>query len=337
MSKNYTIVSQTEPKDSEKELVIQIPVDFVKSFSDKVIADFAKEIELPGFRKGHAPIKSVASHVGEFKIFEEASQRAIQETVPSILLEEKIDAITMPHIHLTKIGMDEPIEFKTHLYTMPKVELADYKKIAKAVKKEEPELKPEEVDGYINQILNGRKTKDEEGKEVIPALDDEFVKTLGDFKDVDDFKTKLTENMKNDKELQSAQKRRLQIIEEIIKESKVSLPEVLVEEEQNKMLEEFKGRVESMKMDFNEYLTTIKKTEDDLKTEWKDDSTKRAKMNIILPNIAGLEKIKPENESIDKEIAHLKEHHKDIDEMRARVYIAGILTNEKVFQFLENL
>src|SRR5690606_15951422 len=128
-------------------------------------------------------------------------------------------------------------------------------------------------------------------------------------------------------------------IEAIIKESKVTVPDVLIHEELQKMLDEFRGRVESMKMDFEEYLTTLKKTEDDLKKEWHTDAEKRAKMNVILPAIARKESLKPDQKEIDHEIKHLKEHYKekDIDETRARIYVAHVLTNEKVFQFLENL
>jgi trigger factor len=143
--------------------------------------------------------------------------------------------------------------------------------------------------------------------------------------------------MKAEKVVQESQKRRLQIMEEIIAQTKIKLPEVLVEEEQHKMFDEFKGRVESMKMNFDEYLGAIKKSEEDLKTEWKEDAVKRAKMNVVLPQIAQKEAIKPEESDIEKEISHLKEHYKDLDESRARVYLAGVLTNEAVFKFLETL
>lgn len=337
MSKDYKILKIEDRQEAEKEMVIEISQEFISTFTEKALAEFVKEAEIEGFRKGKAPVQAVKERVGEMALFQEAAQRAIQELIPVILLEEKLDAITMPHVHLTKIAPGNPVEFMMHFFTMPEVELADYKKLTKGIKKESVELKDEEVTGYIDQILNARATKDEAGETVKPELNDEFVKTLGDFKDVADFKTKLSENMKNDKEMQANQKRRIQIIEEIIKETKFKLPEVLVEEEQYKMLDEFRGRVESMKMNFEEYLATIKKTEDELKAEWRDDAVKRAKMNIILPQIANKESIKPDEKDIDHELSAIKEQYKDIDENRARVYIAGVLTNEKVFQFLETL
>jgi FKBP-type peptidyl-prolyl cis-trans isomerase (trigger factor) len=337
MSKDYKIIAQNEPKDAEKELVVEVSAEYIATFLEKELAEFVYEAEIEGFRKGKAPVALVKERVGEFRLFEEATQRAIQELVPVIMLEEKVDAITMPHIHLTKIALNAPVEFKMHFYVMPQVELADYKKIASGIKKETVELKTEEVDGYIEQILSARASKNEAGEEVKPELTDDFVKGLGDFKSVEDFKTRLTENMNAEKGVQASQKRRLEIMEEIIKQTTIKLPEVLVEEEQHKMLDEFKARVESMKMNFEEYLATIKKTEDDLMSEWKEDAVKRAKMNVILPQIGQKESIKPSEELIDKEISHLREHYKDLDESRARVYVAGVLTNEEVFKFLETL
>lgn len=337
MADNYKIISQKERGDCEKEVAVEVSAEYVNTFSDKALADFAKEIEIDGFRKGNAPATMVKERVGEFRIFEEAAQRAIQQVIPLILAEEKFDAITMPHVHLNKLAPGQPVEFMMHFYVMPEVELADYKKIAKSVKKEEAQLKPEEVDGYIEQILNSRATKNEAGESVKPELNDEFVKTLGNFETVDDFKKQLTENMQGDKDTQASQKRRLQIMEEIIKETKMKMPEVLVEEEQHKMFDEFRGRVEGMKMNFEEYLGAIKKTEEELKAEWKEDATKRAKMNMILPNIANKEGLKPSQDAIEHEIKHLKEHYADLDEGRARIYVAGILTNEEVFKFLETL
>ena len=337
MSKDYKIISQSEPSDAEKELVIEVSTEFIGTFSEKALAEFIKEAEIEGFRKGNAPAAIVKERIGEFKLFEEATQRAIQELIPTILLEENINAITMPHVHLTKIALNSPIEFRMHFYVMPEVTLPDYKKIAQEIKKETSELKDEEVTGYIEQILSSRASKNDAGESIKPELTDDFVKGLGEFKDVADFKTRLTENMKAEKEVQASQKRRLEIMEEIIKHATIKLPEVLVEEEQHKMLDEFRGRVESMKMNFEEYLTALKKTEQDLMSEWKEDAVKRAKMNVILPQIAQKESIKPEESAIEKELGHLKEHYKDLDENRARVYLAGVLTNEAVFKFLETL
>jgi len=128
----------------------------------------------------------------------------------------------------------------------------------------------------------------------------------------------------------------MEIMEKIIKDSKIEIPEVLVEEEQERMLHEFKAKVEGFKMDFEEYLKEINKTEDDLKKEWKADAEKRAKMNLILPKIAREEKVKADEKEIENEVKSLKKQHPEIDDFVAKVYVTNVLTNKKVFDLLDN-
>ena len=47
------------------------------------------------------------------------------------------------------------------------------------------------------------------------------------------------------------------------------------------------------------------------------------------------EKIKPEEDQVQKEIEHILSHHKDAPEERVRIFVETMLTNEKVFDFLE--
>ena len=56
----------------------------------------------------------------------------------------------------------------------------------------------------------------------------------------------------------------------------------------------------------------------------------------FLNEIAKAEKIAPTKEDIEAEISHIVEHYQDADRERAAVYAETVLTNEKVFEFLEN-
>ena len=305
---------------------------------------------MKGFRKGTAPEKMIIEKVGEMKIFEEQAYAALHEILPVIMLNEKIEALTSPKIAVTKISPDDDFEFKATFTLMPTVELPDYKKIAKEVKPaDKTEVTEKEVNDYIDYIrksraeaefmkkkTSGEKVDDSE-KEKLHELNDEFVKTLGKFSTLDEFKKQLSENMKAEKEIQVKNKRRTEIIEKIIEKAKVELPDILIEEEKNRMINQYKADIERVGIKFEEYLGQIKKSEDDLKKEWHTDAVKRAKMNLILPKIAAEEKITPDEKRLETEMKHLVEHHKDVDEKVARVYLSHVLTNEKVFEFLENL
>lgn len=336
MKTKYKILEKNDSQNSTSILLVEIDKNFVSSFRQSTINDLKQEIEVDGFRKGKVPESKVIEVSGELKIWEKNAFKAINSLIPSILQDENLNIITMPNVSLIKLAPGVNLEIKMELTLMPEVKLPDYKNIAQSVKKEkETEATEKEIDEYINHIRENKKQIDK--LETAPELNDDFVKSLGNFKDVEDFKKQITENISRDKKLNLDQKRRVEIIEKIIKESEIQLPEILIQEEQEKMLAEFKARVEGFKMDFNEYLKEIKKTEEELKKEWLADSEKRAKMNLILPKIAREENLKPDEKQLEDEVKHLKEHYKDINDNTAKLYVANILTNQKVFEFLESL
>lgn len=344
--KTYKIIDKKELDNSELELEIEISEETISKHREDSIREIGRDIEIDGFRKGNAPQEKILEKVGELSILEKCAYKSINNIVPLIIAQEKIDALTQPSITVTKLALKSPVVFKMKLTLMPEIKLADYKEISKkAAPIKKQEITDKEVDEYIDYIRSQRaqaiamskNEKIDSDKLELPELNDEFVKTLGNFKDVDDFKKQLKENMLQEKEVKEAQRRRLEIIENVISESKIDLPQILVDQELDRMLGKFRHDIESMKMNFDDYLKEIKKSEDDLKKEWKVDAEKRVKMNMILPKIAEAEKLSPNKEEVAKEVAHLKEHHEDIDETHATMYVASVLLNEEVFKFLENV
>ncbi|MDP3726021.1 MAG: hypothetical protein Q8R36_02370, partial [bacterium] len=139
-----------------------------------------------------------------------------------------------------------------------------------------------------------------------------------------------------EKEIRAKEKKRIAIIDGILKKTDVSLPAILVEGELDRMLARFKGNVSSMGSTFEEYLAQIKKTEAELRGGWRGDAEKSAKTQLLLQKIAETEKITVPEEELQKEIGHLSKHHPNTDKERMRQYVEGLLLHEKVFQFLEN-
>lgn len=345
-NEKYKIIKKENLAGNEVQLEVEVPAEVVTSFRADAVKEISSEIEIDGFRKGSAPEKIIVQKVGEMMIFEKASYRAIYNVIPLILASEKIDALTFPNITVTKIAPENTLEFKMNVVSMPVISLPDYKKIAKSVEKEKnTEVTDKEIDEYIDYIRKQRAQglAMSEGKKIdadnleLPAFDDEFVKTLGDFKTVDEFKTKLKENMIEEKTLRNTETNRVKIIEAIVEKVTEEIPTVLVEQETERMFSKFKHDIERFRMKTEDYLAQIKKTEDELKKEWHTDAVKRVKMNLILPKIAEAEKLEVDEKEIEHEVKHLKEHDSTIDEMHARSYVKNVLTNEAVFKFLETL
>lgn len=354
--KNYTDIKINPLPDREVEIIGTITAEKMALMRERALAKIRADLELPGFRKGNAPDNIVAQKVGEMKLMEEAAELALSEEYPNILEEHKIDAIGRPEISITKIGLGSPMEFKVKTSLMPKVKLGDYKKVASSQNLESSkdtkkiEITDKEIEDVIKNIQRNiahQKMHAESGEdehthnhaeikdEDLPEVNDEFAKIIGGFKDVAEMKVKIKENIALEKGMKEKDKKRTAILEAIMEKSTIDLPKIIIDGELEKMLAQFKDDIARAGVSYEDYLKHIKKTEEDLKKEWKDVAVKRAKSQIILNNIAKEENITPKEEEVKKEMEHILSQYKDAERFRVRMYVETFLTNELVFQFLE--
>lgn len=183
----------------------------------------------------------------------------------------------------------------------------------------------------------------------IPEINDNFASSLGKFENLEKLKSSIKDGMKKEKELESKEKRRIEFLDEIIKLSNVDIPQVLINQELHKMKSEFEIQLSQMGMNLDSFLekmsvTGKKRTEEDLKNEWRPQAEKRVMSALILESIAKNQEIKVENEKIEEEMnktiayyKNQKDMEKNIDLGRLYDYTKGVLLNEEVFKYLERL
>ncbi len=348
----YTNIKSSKNENSEVEITGEIPVDALTEYRKKALKEIGNSINIPGFRKGHIPEKVLVEKVGEVYVLEEATELALKDIAPEIIEKNAPDFIGRPHIQLLKVAPDNPVEFKIKIAVLPEIKLPEYKKIAAkemAEKEEKLEVLDKEVDEVIEEVRKQRAHQKfhEENKDAghnhgeedtakhMPEFNDEFVKSLGAFTSVDDFKTKAKDNLLKEKEYRAKEKKRIKILEKLIDETPIKLPTVLVDNEINRMFAQFEGDISSMGLKVEDYLKHIKKTPDDLRKEWLPDAEKRAKLNLILDKIALEEKIVADKETLEHETKHLMAQYKDADPVAVNAYLTTTLTREKVIQMLE--
>jgi trigger factor len=181
--------------------------------------------------------------------------------------------------------------------------------------------------------------KDDEEKELpLPVLTDALVKELGkpgQFENVADFKAKMKEHLGIQKKQDVAAKHRAIITDGIIEQTTVELPQVMIDAEINQMLAQMTEDLTRANLTMDGYLSHIKKTKDELKAEWTPAAEKRAKLQLVLNEIAEKEDIHADAEKVNHEVAHLLEHYKDADKERVRIYVESVLRNEAVMSMLE--
>lgn len=329
---------------SEVEIEGEIGADIFEGYRTHALSHLGENIEVDGFRKGKVPEHILLTKIPEMSFLEEMAEHAIGEHYGKMLEQESIEAIGRPEVAITKIAKGNPLGFKIKTAVMPKVTLPDYKKIAKAKseKQKEVEITDKEVQDTIEQIRKARaphieaKEGETTPEPVLPEYNDEFVKSLGSFENVADFETKMKENLKLEKENQAREKNRLTIMEAVLADTKVEIPNILVEAELDKMLYRMKSDIGNMGLSYDDYLKHLGKTEEAIRAEFRTDAEKRVRMELLLAEVAKAENLKPETEAVEAELSKIMEMYKDADPARARLYVEDTLTHEKVFQFLES-
>ncbi len=353
----YEVKTKKLPK-SEVEIEISFPADFLDFTRKKALKLFSDSLEISGFRKGHIPENIVTEKVGEGKILEEAVDILLKEHFPKIIEQEKLDIIGRPNVSITKLALGNPVEIKATFATIPSFELPDYRKIAVSSKQsaasKEEEVTDKEIDDVLLQIRKNKahfdyhqKNPDDkdhkhinldlEKEENLPELNDEFAKMAGNFKDVAELKEKIKENIKTEKKVREIEKRRAAIMEELLKNTKIELPEILVTSETEKSLAQMKDDIARAGHKFEDYLTQVKKSEEDLKKDFKESSEKKAKIQLIFNKIAEVEKLSPDKTILENEVKEVMKNYPEASEVNARIYVATILLNSAVLKLLENL
>lgn len=361
---------------SEVKITGEIPFEELEKHREAAVKALGQNIKVDGFRPGHVPETVIVQKVGEMTILTEMAERALAAVYPEILKAHSIDPIGRPAIEITKIARENPLGFTAKVAVLPEIKLPDYKKISKELNKEKGEVTvtDEEVDEQAKNILRqkaayerlqkkaaaGEKeththadgtvhegpAHDDEGKPLedindlpIPELTDEVVKTLGmpgQFENVADFKTKLREHLEIEKKRENEAKHRAALTDKIIEESTFELPQVLVESELAQMFAQMEEDIKRAGLSVEDYFTHMKKTRDDLKKEWTPAAEKKARLQLVLNEIAKTESILPEKEALETEVKHLMEHYKNADETRVRIYVASVMQNEAVMKYLES-
>ncbi len=350
MKKHFTLSKTEKLPDSRILIEGEIDVELLNKHREKALKEIGKNAELPGFRRGHVPENMLVERLGEMHILGEASEGALNEVYPQIIESEKVFVIGEPEVKITKLAPQTPVGFSITISVLPEFKLPPYKKIAGEVVSEEIFLVSEkEVDDVINEIrknfahmeMHKNKNSDDHKHgeikdEDLPEVNDEFVKKIGQFKDVSDFREKAKENLTKEKSIRAKEKRRTEILENILKGTEISVPQILIENELKKMLAQFQDDVARAGVNFEEYLKQVNKTEEGIKKDWTETAIKKAKIQLILNKISEEEKISPDGDKVRTETEKILIAHPSADPIRARLYVGQMFLNEKVIEFLES-
>lgn len=112
--------------DGTIQINFSIPESVIKVAQEKALKDAAKEITVPGFRKGMAPVEKVKERVGDTYLTEKTLSHILPDAYTQALVKNKIRPITYPKFQVLSQKGDWQVS--ATIAEFPEVDLGDYKK-----------------------------------------------------------------------------------------------------------------------------------------------------------------------------------------------------------------
>lgn len=257
--------------DGGIEVIFSIPADIILSTKNDTLKEFAVDANIPGFRKGKAPIAKVEETISEEKLSEHILSHILPEAFTDSIKEHKFNPAIYPKFEATKITSiknltdDGVWEIKAVTCELPKI--------------------------------------------VIPK----------------DLKKKLKSDEKNQSVL----------VQSLLENVKLELPKMLIAEEVNARLSQVLDRIEKLGLTLEGYLKSVGKDVIKLRAEYEIQAKDAISLELILNEVANMEKVDVTESEIDDFIKTTGEDLNKVEKEQRDVLRRVILRKKALENFVK--
>lgn len=148
----------------------------------------------------------------------------------------------------------------------------------------------------------------------LPALDDEFAKTVGDHETL----AALRESVANDLRRQAEQEARKRLEDRVLSiatdQARIEMPEALIEREIGRISDRTEQRLKQARVGIEDYLRAANKTEEDLRADYRTDAIGNLRRYLVLEEIAKIENVEVTPDEVDAEIKKIEQAYGEYGE-----------------------
>ena len=177
----------------------------------------------------------------------------------------------------------------------------------------------------------------------LPALDDEFASEVSEFDTLEEYKKDVKETLTIEKEKAAREAKEAAVIDAIIADSEMDIPEAMVTTQQKQMIDEFAQRMQMQGLSMEQYLQFTGASLDKMMEQVKPQAETRIKSRLVLEAVAAKEGIEATEEDYEEEIKTMAEVYQmepdKIKEMLPEKSVKGIkedIAVKKAAEFVVN-
>ena len=154
-------------------------------------------------------------------------------------------------------------------------------------------------------------------KKELPELDDDFAQDVSDFDTLDEYKADVEKKILENKENQIKREQEDQIIEKIIENAQMEIPQQMIAAQTRQMTQEFAQRLSSQGLSIDQYMQFTGLTPQKMLEELKPQALKRIQSRLVLEAVVAAENIETTEEELDKEIENMASMYQmEVDKLK---------------------
>ena len=141
-------VEQLTP--SRVKITVEVPFVELKPSMDKAYRDIAKQVNIPGFRRGKVPPMVIDQRFGRGAIIEQALNDALPRLYDAAVTENKLTPLAQPEVEVTKLEDGDLIEFTAEVDVRPEFDLPDFSLLSATV--DEATVSEDDIDERLDAL-----------------------------------------------------------------------------------------------------------------------------------------------------------------------------------------
>lgn len=376
-------------------LTIEVPAEKFDAAIKNAYQKNRSRFNIPGFRKGKAPLEMIKKMYGAGVFFEDAANEVIDASYPDAEKESGLEIVSRPIVDVEQIEEGSNFIYTAVVAVKPEVTLGEYKGIE--VQKVKADVTEEDVEAEINSVRNknsrlitiedraiengdvvtidfdgyvdgkrfdggkgddypltigshtfidtfedqliGKNTGDEcevnvtfpaeyhveelknkpalfkvKIKEIqkreLPEANDEFASEVSDFDTLEEYRKDIQERLLKEKQKAAATENENRVVEKVVENAAMEIPDQMVDEEVNGMLNDYARRLESQGISFKKYVEITGMTADKIGEQMKPQALKRIRTRLVLEAVVKAENITASEEAVEAQFDKMAETYK---------------------------
>jgi trigger factor len=167
-------------------------------------------------------------------------------------------------------------------------------------------------------------------KKVLPELNDELAKKVSDFATLEELKNDIENKLKAIAQDRTEKEFRSKVIEAVVENASVEIPEVMVEQKAENLIKEFAQNIQQQGMSFEQYLSFANTTPEKMKEEIKPEAKNAVKADLVLKAIAKKEGFTVSEEELSEQLTQLgSRYNQEPEKLRQFMEMQGTLREFK--------